>query len=870
MAVANQMNGKASFAVDGDAAFLRVNSRKPPHALLPGEVPRATNHRFEEGKPRPRHGVGLQRWGMPHDDLVTHSDNPSFGYGGPYANGYHSVPYQVGIAGLIAGRRYYYIQGNSEFITGEANPIPDAPSTTTRIEPGIFVCPDTFCIVVWATHETIDAQGTSRITARIIPLENTCAYKRFNDPNGFDNGILLTDEWRDGAGEDGGRGRAWRIVPGNVPQEIPLNGHDVWGTARLVQAHHTMLMARHGNERHYFLASAVDDTNNRIQLNCTPAWNSGDVVYLFDATGSSQILSGPNFNAPYFISNAGSNRVKFHPTRADAIAGTNAIDFGAATGRFFLERREPNPGPFGNGAPVIIMQPTDALSAFENGFRSAPATVVVTDSSDADNTITAPSHRLVVGDSTTSTLSTDATGTKYARPLSEHVLQLYDTQAHALAGGATGLLDITVDDQTGTITKTGAAALPMPPLRELCYYKGRIIGIVNGTKDTIVISDPFDFLHFSLFTGTVNANLGESGNANWLLPLGEDVLLIGKELKILAITGLSGASTGWKMDVVTEEYGGDAALAALNVGTDGWLFSRKGVASIVRTVAGERLGKSRALSSDIPEDLQDIDWSEAGLASSETWNGRYFLAVPIKGQTAGEVRNNRVIVYNFFNEGQQVQQSVIDGQLVGGIVDAGSVLPSWEGSWTGDFVQPYAFSRLKVFGEERLTFATPDGMICWFTDGFEDFNGAIETILTTRAYFGGARMLTLKGVLNWDTFNPAPTVTARTSGYNEEVTLTNDFSVDRTQYLVAGQEDYDPTTSTEEQFAAPHREDYSTSPEELLVGALDVHQNLTENLRMRLRDRAPQLVIENSQGSIRVNSVQLDAIAIGLRATRTS
>jgi len=698
---------------------------------------------------------------------------------------------------------------------------------------------------------------------------STMAYSRFSDPNGFDNGVLITNDWRDGDGEDGGRGRAYRICPGNVPQEISLNGHDVWGGCRLKQAHHSMFLARHGNERHYFSAAAVDGANDRIQLNCAPNWADGELV-LYQAEADSEIIPGPNPNAEYYVKTDGSNRVTLHGTKADAVAGTNTIALGTAVGRFYLERQADAPGPFGNGAPPLILQPTETLSAFENGFRAVTKAVAVTNSNDDDDTITAPSHRLLAGDQVSVVLSTDGTLTKYARPVSDHLVKLYDTEANALAGTATGLLDVSADAQTGTIAKAGAAALPMPPLREIAYYKGRIVGVVNGTRDTIVVSDPFDFLHYSIFTGPVPANMGEAGEVQWLLPLGEDTLLIGKETAVLAITGLSSSDSGnWRMEDVTREYGAVAPLAALNVGADGQFLSRKGWASVIRTVAGEKLGQARTVSQDIPEYFKDIDWRYAGQSCAETWNNRLFLSVPVKGQT-GPVKNNRTLVSNFLNQSLTVEQSVLGDQLVGRVSESGMMLDAWEGEWTGELLNPVAFCKLKVAGEERLTFATPDGFICWFTDGFVDGEDAVEMSVTTRGYFGGARVLALKAAVNWDTHNPKLSVTARTAGHNEADALLEELTFDQTKYLVSGAEDYDPETSTEAQFDAPHREDYALSASELLVGKLDVHQNMTENMRLRTRDRAPQLVIENTQGSVRINSVTLLAKPAGTRATRTT
>lgn len=847
----------ANLITDGDAAFLRVNNRLPAHALKPGEVAEATNIRFDEGKPRPRLGVALEEWGTPLTNLVTFGQTwPSVPIG--------SLP-SVTLT-LVVGQKYLFIQGNADLLTSDFVSTVSPPSTlpgTTTIDPGVFTATQT-TYYLWAASRT--DSGTT-VTGAVYKVQPTCGYKRFNDPLGVDNAVLLTSDWRDGNGEDGGRGRAWRICPGNVPQSISLNGHDVWGTCRLEQAHHTLVLARHGNERHYFKASAVDAGNNRITLNATPNWATGDLV-LYQPEANSEIIPGPNPGAQYYVQNLGSNRVSLHGSAADAVANTNKIDLGTAAGKFYLERQATAPGPFGNGAWPLILQPTDTLTAFENGFRAVPTSVAITNTTDADETLVAPSHRLLVGDAIAVTLTTDTPGTKYARPLSDHVIKLYDTQAHALAGGATGLFDITTDGQTGTLAKTGASTQPMPPLRELAYHKGRIIGIVWGTKDTIVLSDPFDFLHFSLFTGTVVGNLGESGNANWLAELGEDALLIGKDLAVLVIAGLSGASSGWTMDVITREFGGIAPLGNTAAGADRWFLSRKGVASVTRTIAGEKLGEATPVSNDIPALFADIDWLNAYGACAEVWNNRFFLALPPKNQTVGDVRNTRTLVYNFLNQESRVDQQVIEDQIVGRVVDSGVPMDTWEGSWNGDLLQPYAFSKLKISGEERLTFATPDGLVCWFTDGFEDGPAPVETRMVTRGYFGGALVLALRGAVNWDTYNPNLDVTIRSVGYNEETALVEGRTFDRTQYLVDGQADYDPSSSTTEDFDVPHREDYSMTAEEVLVGVTDVHQNQTENLRMRVRDRAPQIIIENSQGSVRVNSVQLTAKLAGVRATR--
>lgn len=856
VAIANQL-----LMTDGDAAFLRVDNRRPSHALEPGVVAHASNIRFENGKPGPRHGVARDGWGLPHANVIpvgaTHGSQHQ-------AHVYYEVTLEV-------GKTYIYTQGNTEGI-GPGNVSPQVPTDVTLS--GRFVATQA---TYWIWGLDADVQG-AEITATLFESHNTCAYKRFDDPGtDTDNTILITDEWRTSG--DGGKGRAWRIIPGNGPLEIDLNGHDVWDTARLIQCDNAMVLLRHGDERHYFLAADTSAAADTITLHCSPSWAAGSgnakrcrfvhvgaEAFLGDATVPSTCPANGNY---YYAKLTGTVTIELY---SDAGCTNKMTWLSVETGgKFYLELAE-TPAPwYGNAAPPLILQPGVNTNAFENGFVAVPDNAAITDTDAASDVITAENHRLQPGDSVAVTLSTDAPGTKYCAPRSLHTFVLYSTAAEALLDSGTKF-NLTVDNQTGSVSKTSAAGVPMPGGREGVYYKGRLI-IVNG-RDNVLISDPYDFLHFTVFSQSVAANLGESGPVNWLMPLGEDTLLVGKVHAVLAISGLSLDFSAWKMEDVTREYGGIAPLAALNVGSDVWCMSRKGVASITRTVAGERLGVARTVSHPIPQYLLDLDWGNMDIACAETWNNRCYIGVPLKEQddTANPV-NNRVLVHNSLNQFLRVNQDTSTGDVVGGVTEMdANITESWEGAWSGDLLKPYAFARLTVNGEERLTFATADGMVCWLHDGWDDAGAEIQSELLTRGYFGGREVLALKGKINWDSFRPLVTASIVSAGVNEEDTLAgfDELEYDRTQYLVDGQTDYDPATSTTEQFDAPHREDYSPTAEELTVATLDQHQNVTEPYCVRERCTAPQLRIINTQGSLRVCSISMQAKPVGVAATRKS
>lgn len=876
------LTANSALITDGDAAFIRVDNRRPVHALEPGVVAKSVNQIFDKGEARPRLGVSQDAWGVPRTGNLA---------AGLFwtAQG-ASVSAYVEVTGLVVGSVYrLHFRSASMMSTGtiSAGGIhPTADIVYTIGADPVDSAGGTLVSKVYtftATTTTIYLFGAF-ITSAVSPVPvdavlklkraKTMGYKRFSDPyTNTDQTVLLTDEIRDAGGEDGGIGRAWRIRSGNTPQEIALNGHDIWGECRLIQCHHSLVLLRHGRERHYFVAGDFNLAGDYITLHCAASWfvaanDAKRVLFVkltdgASVTGTNPPITGMNYYAKW---TGTSNRIMLY---ADS-ALTQLKDFSAVTAssRWYIELDETVPPLQGNGAPVLILQPNATDNAFDVGFVAAPKNVAITDSNSTSELITAPNHRLTAGDIVTCTMSTDTFTAKYAYPRSDHTFVLYATLAEALADTGTKE-NVTAGSQTGSFTKASQASAFIPPGREGVYYKGRLI-IINGI-DNIYISDPYDFLHFTVFNASFKANLGESGSANWLLPLGDDTLLIGKEQAVLAITGLSGASSGWKMEEVTREYGGIAALAAINVGTDVWLLSRKGVASIVRTVAGERLGVVKTISQSIPEDLKDVDWYRASQSSFEIWNNRFFWAAPLKDQDDPDnPENNRLFVNNFLNEYLSLEQDEIAGQIVGRLIDRSDPVSgdAWEGYWEGDLINVYAMARLKVNGEERLTYADHDGSVFWFNDGWNDIESEISTELTTRGYFRGRQVLALKGAIAWNTFRPSLSVTAKAAGYKETQSLITSETYDASEYVIDGQSAYDYTTSTVETFEAAHRSDYSPYPEELLVAELDVHQNSTRNIRMRLRDRDIQLIIANAQGSARICSVTLQGRPVGISGTR--
>lgn len=828
----------APFITDGDAGWVKVDTRRPAHELEPGVAADAVNKRLEDGRAWPRHGVNLQPWGRPLVNLIPTGAAYTL-MNGPLGLTF----YGYNVPNAVAGQELFWTQGAND--TGLLQFPPGTSPANGDL--GLPVLPGSFTFGGGLLQ--LRSTAALPVTAIVNRMQTPRGFGRFNDPNGTDNLVLLTDDWRDGATEDGGRGRAWRIVAGQGPQAVPMNGHDVWDECRLVPCYNGLLLIRQGNERHYFSAAAVNAVTSQIQLNTAPAWASGDQVQVWGDPLLNSVLQGTNALVNlanlYFVKIIAGNKAELY---LDSALTTKLDMSGGAVGRFYLERQALAPGFFGNGAPTLLMQPDGSgKTAFEVGFLSAPANVAATAFDGTAKILKAPSHRLIPGDKITYTHTTLAVETFYVAVLNNDQVMLYTTQANALAGGITNAQAPTPAWASGDyLTKFGASALPMPPAREGVYLPcGRSV-LVNG-QNNLAISDPLDPLHYSPYQALINANLGESDAVTSVIPLGTDVqardiTIVGKENVILAAIGLSGPAANWQLKEITREYGFLAPLATIIYGADVWGLSRKGIVSVSQGTAGATIGVALPVSFDLKKYIDLIDWPRAHQACAATWNNRVFFAVPLKGQT-GTPRNNAVLVFNGLNQG-------------------------WEGVWNGSALQVYHFARHKVYGEERLCFVNYHGQVCWLGEGWTDMvAGAaplgITDSLTTRIYSKGSQdpKLWLRGRVLWDTNNPTLTVTAQAPGYNEKWPLLTNLTYDPTKYQAANTPDYDPANPASN-FDAPNRADYSLTPGELIApsGSLDIHQNTSEALRMRINDWGVQLVIANTQGSARLQGVLVEAV----------
>lgn len=820
-----------------DQSFIRVDTRTPAHLLPPGVAADALNMRSEDGRFWPRFATDLQPWGLTGIGLV------------PAGAQYNIVPGQqvTGyLVNLTPGERYYYVKGNSQALYNG----PNAPGPV--IPPGLFTATAAKCFLAGA--------GGTEITAQIFRVGNVCGYTRFKDPEGNDCQVLVTDDWRDQQGEDGGRGRAWLIQANNGPLAVPMNGNDIYGTARLIPCDQGLVLLRQDLERHYFPAAAVGGGlgADTIQLNCQPAWENGDEVYFVaDGTVGSALTggTGPQSGGYCFVKNIGNNQIKLYQDSGLA----NAYTFTGALGRFYIERQALQPGFGGNGAPPLICQPgPEGETMWDAGFEEMPAQYFVS-SVNGDLVTTAIPHRLIPGDTCYYNHSGTNSAQLFACPTSATTVIFYTTEFDALGntGNNTSSPTFAAGDY---VVKTTAANQPMPPCREGFYtQQGCLVG-VNGLN-TLMISQPKDPLHYMPLTDVITAALGDN---DAIVAVNEipnvDALIIYKATSIMALynftAGLSNSGQSWTLAPVTREYGLLAALSLGQAGANNFFVSRRGVDRVSVNALGTLLPSLRPVSYNQLKYINQVDWSNAGLACAGTWNNRYVIALPKAGQAAGAAgvmtnatvggpQNNLAMSLNLLNSDEAKDEW------------------GWEGLWNGFTV--YGFARLTLAGEgERMTFCDYNGNVNWFSDGWQDLGTSqIPQMLLTRRYTGGTqnRKIFQTALVIMDTYDTDITANAIAPGVNRIYPLIAP-EYDAVDYLqgpnVPG--GYNPNTQ-QPAFNTPFREDYTPQVLAETVGnAVEQHQNINQPYRMRVDAWGIQVQLQNSRGSMRVASVMVGGV----------
>ncbi|HRV41522.1 MAG TPA: hypothetical protein P5152_14845 [Candidatus Paceibacterota bacterium] len=520
------------------------------------------------------------------------------------------------------------------------------------------------------------------------------------------------------------------------------------------------------------------------------------------------------------------------------------LDEPVAGTRLYFEKEDPAAaaGQVNEAAarPLVmrsVISGSSVLESWSVGFDSVPYEQV------AENTATetewrSGSHGWLPGQSVkfAADVGGFVAGTEYyVNPLDEHRFTLHASAEEALLG-TNPIASSAGTTHTGNLKPTGYSAMPMPGGRAGANAGNRLV--IAAGRHGLAVSDPGDYLHFSPYDGAVTANQGESGPTQALVALGQDTLMVLKADAIMAVTGLSGQSSGWMLDTVTREVGCLAPESAVAVGSDCWFLARNGVMSVRQTELGAYQGALVPMSRELARKFLEVDWSRASQACAAWFGNRYLVAVPMLGQT-GTVTNNAVFVYNFLTQG-------------------------WEGYWQGDLLDVAHFAQHEVNGVLRLCYVTSGGTVRYFDEtALSDHNGAaIEWRWRSRGYqagyFGPKNWQEL--VLTLETWYPRFTVKLLPAGVGEEKTLAGNTQLSRTEsFKVATTRTAGDSSAYGKDYAVLAGESGLTAGDDVIVGRF---QSVQRRFPLHgIRDRMVQIEVSGDQGSVRCASAALAAAA---------
>lgn len=824
---------------DGDMGFNAVNDQLHPALLQPGTLNKLVNGTLEFGDIRNRWGVHRPPWGVSiGSDMATGS------WDFPEASGYS----YVNISGFTIGQRYLVVLGEDETLTTDGQTIGAYWSPGgVEISNGTFVATQAD---YWLWKLTLPVGAAGDVDTTIKPLGSVSgpqSLATFNDPEGYQYMVYVCSEERS---SDGGQGHAWKIQSGSAPEEIPLNGHDVWGDCRLVPVRGGMLLLRHGPARWYweYDGANLDTATENITMNSVDGLYTGDQVRVNYLVGGINPIAGTEYWV-YIVSRT-NKTIRLCSSRTNALAGTgiNLTSVGTGT-RLYLEKTEAysaasTEGSYNgvNALPLILQTAVTAatkVQSWVNGFVAARTAYTAKNTAELTEWW-CENHNFMPGLAVrfaTTTGTTFITGTLYyVNPLDADRFTLHASVDDALSG-ASPLATAAGVTYTAELIPFNATEAPMPGGREGSEIAGRLV--VASGLDNLAVSNPNNFVHFQPYIAGVTANLGESTRIKAVVPVSEYSAIIAKEDSVFALSGLNNvSSSAWVLQTVTKEYGCIAPLTAIQVGSDVWMLSRSGVMSVRQTELAKAQGVNLPISQPLAKSFLQVDWREQYISRScAAWfNNRYLLAVPLRDQT-DTVVNNRIYVYNFLNQ-------------------------SWDGWWEADGLDVVQFARHTVNGQQRLCFVSSDGAIRFFVEeALTDMGEPITLEAITRGYTAGN-----PGPKHWqelesafDSWYPELSISLLTEGVNETTTVQSSLTLSRASFFLfnAGARAPDST--------APYAEDYSlvcgdedaVCSEDQLTGQF---QASTKRWGLHNRDRMAQIKLNLTRGNIRVKTLGLTAM----------
>ncbi len=401
---------------------------------------------------------------------------------------------------------------------------------------------------------------------------------------------------------------------------------------------------------------------------------------------------------------------------------------------------------------------------------------------------------------------------------------------------------------------------PIPPSSAGIYFQNRLC-VIDGRLDpehvdSVWVSDVGgvgSVLQGPTVYQSFRINQGSSDRLVALAKYNETTLICAKSRSIYAVTDIYGdnasLSQNARLQEITRQYGCLSPKSWVQVGSDLWFLGyRRGVCSIRQTETNALQGVDIPISRDIQPLIDRINWQAAAGVVAAAHDNRVYFAVPLDSATT----NNAVLVFSTLTQ-------------------------RWAGYDQSEATKVADFVKFSYGGAVRLGFASTDGFLALYEDGYTDHVGdadgnltysPIRTVIRTRGYLG--RMAGLKRfrrmVAKVQTWNPAYTVDLATDGAFESETRAT-VTKDRTRYVRPHDAVPWDDSNADDDWETSFREDYSAVADGLKVtdsdgdGTLkwDQLQQAEEEWRIGGRNgHYLQVEFTSTQGRIELAGLAID------------
>lgn len=391
-------------------------------------------------------------------------------------------------------------------------------------------------------------------------------------------------------------------------------------------------------------------------------------------------------------------------------------------------------------------------------------------------------------------------------------------------------------------TESGDYTETIPTSQIATVMSNRVF--ITAARDVVAASLILDYTRYDSALSAFRINTGEDDAIVAMAPYRRTNLVVFKEQSIHVLQNVSGDLSDVRAEVVNVDLGCIARRSVATVGSELFFLATNGIYRLGEVMDNSMATQERPVSEPIQPLIDRINFEHVHKACAVVSGDYYKLAVPLDSSE----EPNAVLVYD-----------TVRGQWQGYDTFAVAVgINDWQ--------------RVDYQGRKRAWMIDNANSRALMTDWghCDDIDGTLNEIITTMRtrgyvlgssdpqYFRNARLVI-------ETCAPSFTVSTIVDGVNETRAIASNVTRSRTKYHRFGVEDWDDSNANDDA-DDPGREDYcvvldQSGGTELGTNGLILNQRQETIESYPLRDRGRWLAMEltNTQGSIALKAVTVDA-----------